>query len=147
MAALNSGVLAAVEAPRMRLSSRSIDDYVLDDQIGEGTYGQVYRGRHKATNTVVALKKIRMENEKEGFPFTAIREVKILKELSHANVVQLLEIVSDVDSNDTSRRGSIYLVFEFMHHDLAGLMDSPMSGEWRSENASRALIFQHGCVE
>lgn len=45
-------------------------------QVGEGTYGEVYLAREKATGREVALKKVRMENEKEGFPITAIREIK-----------------------------------------------------------------------
>uniref|UniRef100_A0A6B2L2W3 Protein kinase domain-containing protein n=1 Tax=Arcella intermedia TaxID=1963864 RepID=A0A6B2L2W3_9EUKA len=62
-----------------------------------------------------------MENEKEGFPITAIREIKILKELNHENVIKLLEIVIGTDE---ASKGSVYLVFEFMDHDMAGLMDS-----------------------
>ena len=44
---------------------------------------------------MVALKKVRLENEKEGFPITAVREIKILRQLNHSNVVNLLEIVTD----------------------------------------------------
>lgn len=43
----------------------------------------------------VALKKVRLENEKEGFPITAVREIKILRQLNHANVVKLIDIVTD----------------------------------------------------
>ena len=49
------------------------------EQIGEGTYGQVYLMKERATGDHVALKKVRMSNEKEGFPITAIREIKILQ--------------------------------------------------------------------
>ena len=62
-------------------------------QIGEGTYGQVFMGHEKESNDKVALKKIRMDTEKEGFPITAIREIKILSSLQHENVVSLREIV------------------------------------------------------
>ncbi|EMS57235.1 Cyclin-dependent kinase C-2 [Triticum urartu] len=76
------------------------------------------------TNEIVALKKIRMDNEREGFPITAIREIKILKKLHHQNVIQLKEIVtSPVDGN--KYKGSIYMVFEYMDHDLTGLADRP----------------------
>ena len=44
---------------------------------------------------LVALKKVRLENEKEGFPITAVREIKILRQLNHPNVVKLIEIVTD----------------------------------------------------
>ena len=52
-----------------------------------GTYGVVYKGRNKKTNRTVALKKIRLESEEEGVPSTAIREISLLKELQHANIV------------------------------------------------------------
>lgn len=54
---------------------------------------QVYLARDNRTNELVALKKIRMDNEKEGFPITAIREIKLLKNLHHDNVINLKEIV------------------------------------------------------
>ena len=53
-----------------------------------GTYGVVYKGRHKATGQVVAMKKIRLESEEEGVPSTAIREVSLLQELKHPNIVR-----------------------------------------------------------
>ena len=59
------------------------------DKLGEGTYGVVYKARDKDTNEVFALKKIRLESEEEGIPSTAIREISILKELAHPNVVGL----------------------------------------------------------
>ena len=50
---------------------------------------------HLIAGELVALKKVRMENEKEGFPITAVREIKILRQLSHPNVVNLMEILTD----------------------------------------------------
>ncbi|KAG0729111.1 Cyclin-dependent kinase 9-A [Chionoecetes opilio] len=61
-------------------------------KIGQGTFGEVFKARDRRTGKVVALKKILMENEKEGFPITALREIRILKLLRHENVVNLLEI-------------------------------------------------------
>jgi cyclin-dependent kinase 2 len=58
------------------------------ERVGEGTYGVVYKARDRRTNTIVALKKIRLEQEEEGVPSTAIREVALLKELNHPNVVK-----------------------------------------------------------
>lgn len=48
----------------------------------------VYKGRHKTTGQVVAMKKIRLESEEEGVPSTAVREVSLLQELKHSNVVR-----------------------------------------------------------
>ncbi|KAA8495111.1 Cyclin-dependent kinase C-1 [Porphyridium purpureum] len=75
---------------------------------------------------MVALKKVRMDNEREGFPLTAIREIKLLKTLHHENIVNLKEIVTGQDDAEKSRtgKGSIYMVFEYMDHDLTGLMDT-----------------------
>jgi cyclin-dependent kinase 2 len=58
------------------------------ERVGEGTYGVVYKARDRRTNGIVALKKIRLEQEEEGVPSTAIREVALLKELNHPNVVK-----------------------------------------------------------
>lgn len=67
--------------------------YTRNNQIGEGTYGEVYLAVSKHSKERVALKKIRMDNEKEGFPITAIREIKLLKMIEHENVITLKEIV------------------------------------------------------
>lgn len=69
------------------------DCYDVRSQIGEGTYGQVYIARDRVTREEVALKKIRMDNEKDGFPITAIREIKILRTANDDNVIRLREIV------------------------------------------------------
>ncbi|KAL8163194.1 UNVERIFIED_CONTAM: Cyclin-dependent kinase 3, partial [Gekko kuhli] len=57
------------------------------EKIGEGTYGVVYKARNKQTGQLVALKKIRLDSETEGVPSTAIREISLLKELRHPNIV------------------------------------------------------------
>lgn len=60
-----------------------------------GTYGQVYKAKDVQADQLVALKKVRLENEKEGFPITAVREIKILRQLNHKNIVNLREVVTD----------------------------------------------------
>lgn len=62
-------------------------------QVGEGTYGKVYKARNNETGSFVALKRIRMEGEKDGFPVTAMREIKLLQSLQHVNVVRLYEMM------------------------------------------------------
>jgi len=105
-------------------ASRSVKLYEKVEQVGEGTYGQVYKARSKETNEIVALKRVRMDNEKEGFPITAIREIKILKVLNHKNIVRLKEIVTSEASDFNHGKGSIYMVMEYCNHDLTGLSDS-----------------------
>ena len=59
----------------------------IEKPVGEGTYGVVYKAKEKATGEFVALKKIRLEVEDEGVPSTALREISLLKELNHPNIV------------------------------------------------------------
>lgn len=62
-------------------------------QVGEGTYGKVYKARNREGLGLVALKRIRMEGEKDGFPVTAMREIKLLQGLDHDNVIRLHEMM------------------------------------------------------
>ncbi|KAJ1385708.1 Serine/threonine-protein kinase, active site [Sesbania bispinosa] len=88
-------------------------------QIGQGTYSSVYRARDLETNKIVALKKVRFANmDPESVRFMA-REILVLRRLDHPNVMKLEGMI-------TSRvSGSLYLVFEYMEHDLAGLAAIP----------------------
>lgn len=85
------------------------------DKIGQGTYSNVYKARDLITGKIVALKKVRFDNlEPESVKFMA-REILILKKLNHPNIIKLEGLV-------TSRMScSLYLVFEYMEHDLSGL--------------------------
>lgn len=94
-------------------------DDILFLQIGQGTYSNVYRARDIDNGKIVALKKVRFDNlEPESVRFMA-REIHILRRLDHPNVIKLEGLV-------TSRMScSLYLVFEYMEHDLAGLASCP----------------------
>ena len=85
--------------------------------IGAGTYGKVFKAIHVYTEQKVALKKIRMEGEKDGFPVTAVREIKLLQHLRSDNVVSLLEVMVE--------RNECFMVFEYLSHDLTGLINHP----------------------
>lgn len=91
-----------------------IDTYTKLDKLGEGTYATVFKGKSRLTDALVALKEIRLEHE-EGAPCTAIREVSLLKDLKHANIVTLHDIVH------TDK--SLTLVFEYLERDLKQYMD------------------------
>lgn len=65
-----------------------MDKYRKIDKLGEGTYGIVYKARNRETDDIVALKRIRLESVDEGVPCTAIREISLLKELNHPNIVR-----------------------------------------------------------
>ncbi|KAK1287143.1 putative serine/threonine-protein kinase [Acorus calamus] len=98
---------------------RRADSFEKLDKIGQGTYSNVYKARDLETNKIVALKKVRFVNmDPESVRFMA-REIHILRRLDHPNVVKLEGLV-------TSRMScSLYLVFEYMEHDLAGLAATP----------------------
>ncbi|KAF5736939.1 serine/threonine-protein kinase [Tripterygium wilfordii] len=98
---------------------RRADTFEKLDKIGQGTYSNVYKARDSLTGKIVAMKKVRFDNlEPESVKFMA-REILILRRLDHPNVVKLEGLV-------TSRMScSLYLVFEYMEHDLAGLAVSP----------------------
>ncbi|KAK2067552.1 hypothetical protein P8C59_001286 [Phyllachora maydis] len=85
--------------------------------VGSGTYGKVFKGLNVYTQKLVALKRIRMEGERDGFPVTAVREVKLLRSLKHINVVKLQEVM--VEANEC------FMVFEYLSHDLTGLLNHP----------------------
>ncbi|KAI3977356.1 hypothetical protein MKX01_000269 [Papaver californicum] len=93
-----------------------MDQYEKVEKIGEGTYGVVYKARDRVTNETIALKKIRLEQEDEGVPSTAIREISLLKEMQHDNIVRLQDVVH------SEKR--LYLVFEYLDLDLKKHMDS-----------------------
>ncbi|KAJ8747320.1 hypothetical protein K2173_008251 [Erythroxylum novogranatense] len=102
----------------MLLGCRSVDEFERLNKIDEGTYGVVYRARDKKTGEVVALKKVKMEKEREGFPLTSLREINVLLSFHHPSIVDVKEVV--VGSN----LDSIFMVMEYMEHDLKGLMES-----------------------
>ncbi|KAK3710552.1 serine/threonine protein kinase, CMGC, CDC2/CDK sub [Vermiconidia calcicola] len=115
---------------RFRGSAKIAEYEVLNEKLGEGTFGIVSKARSKRTGNIFALKKILMHNEKEGFPITALREVKLLKMLSHPNVLHLEEMAVErqqVDDKGKSgkKRASLYMVMPYMDHDLSGMLTNP----------------------
>ncbi|ETV77408.1 CMGC/CDK/CRK7 protein kinase, variant [Aphanomyces astaci] len=108
--------------PASRWHLGLIENYTIIDKVGSGTYGEVYKCQHKITKDIVALKKLRQDVEKNGFPVTSIREMKILKQLKHPNIVELKEIVSKPDLPKDGKKPPLYFAFEYMEHDLSGLL-------------------------
>lgn len=109
--------------PRFHGCSR-IADYEWISKLGEGTFGEVSKARSKKTGQIVALKKILMHHEKDGFPITALREIKLLKQLDHVNILKLEEMAIE-RPKDIKKKPSIFMVTPYMDHDLSGLLENP----------------------
>ncbi|KAK4054616.1 serine/threonine protein kinase, CMGC, CDC2/CDK sub [Microbotryomycetes sp. JL221] len=133
------------------VGSSSIKQYTLKEMLGEGTFGIVWKGirggesglndeeveairaredrlveqglrvRH---GDVVALKQIILHNESDGMPITSLREIRLLKSLDHPNIVPVVDIALEGDEADPFAPSKTYMVFPYMDHDLAGLLEN-----------------------
>jgi len=116
-------------------SGHKLEDFVKIEKIGEGTYGVVFKGRNTKTGEIVAMKKIRLESEDEGVPSTAIREISLLKELQHPNIVGLQDVLM--------QEAKLYLIFEFLTMDLKKYMDTniPKDGQMDAK-LTKSYLYQ-----
>jgi len=115
------------------LASRSVYCYEKLNQIEEGSYGVVFRARDKQTGDIVALKKLKLDEEKHGFPITALREINALISCRHDNVVAIREVVVGetltqyayfVRATYCHQRSiaRVFVVMDFIEHDLKSLL-------------------------
>jgi len=113
----------------LQWKSSQIEDFEKIVQVGQGTFGKVYKAKYNGKNVYIhnneylALKKILTENEKEGFPITALREIMLLKRLKNENIIELLDIITGKPTEKNKYKGEVYLVFDYMNHDLSGLLE------------------------
>lgn len=98
--------------------SRSVADFIKLNRVGEGTYGVVYRAKDTEDDSIVALKRIRMEKDKEGLPICSLREINLLLSLQHRNIVVLHSVAVGRPLE------YVFLVMEYCEHDLASLVDN-----------------------
>ena len=102
------------------------------EKLGQGTYGVVFKARNRKSGEIVAMKNIRLEIHQEGIPQTAIREVSLLKELHHPNIVNLVDVMHAGDK--------LHLIFEFVDRDLKAHMDEAANGI--EGQALKGLMYQ-----
>jgi len=107
--------------------------YTRTTKLGEGTYGVVYRAKDQKGQEIYALKKIRLQAEEEGIPSTAIREISLLKELNHINIVKLYEVLHSPKK--------LTLVFEYVEQDLKKILDMA-KGKGLDIKFTKNLLYQ-----
>ena len=118
---------------------RSVERFTRLNHIEEGSYGFVSRAREEATGEIVAIKKLKLDPARDGgFPVTALREIQCLNAAKHRHVVDLREIVT----GEGSAKGDVYLVMEFLEHDLKTLQDEMQEPFMPSE--IKTLLLQLG---
>ncbi|KAI5964803.1 BUR1 [Candida pseudojiufengensis] len=107
-----------------------LKEYEIIKKLGQGTFGVVQKARSKANGHTVAIKQLLNHQAKEGFPITALREITILKQMHHQNILSIEEILFE-EPNVTnpadliSNRGSFYTVSPYMSSDLVGILENP----------------------
>ncbi|PWY97305.1 Pkinase-domain-containing protein [Testicularia cyperi] len=118
--------------------SRSIYAYERLNHIQEGTYGIVFRARSRPPSRVVAVKKLKLDQSQGGFPITSLREIHTLfLSRSHPNIVGLEEVAVG------NTLDQIFLVMEFMEHDLRTLITEQMKTDSGfSPSEIKTIMFQ-----
>eukprot|EP00903_Cladosiphon_okamuranus_P006726 g6563.t1 len=122
--------------------SGTFHQYDISDVVGAGTFGQVYKATRTKDGKLVALKCIKQEEgDAKGFPVTAMREMRILRELKHRNIVDLIEVIID-GTPAPGRLSTVALVFEYLDHDLSGLLDTPEAASQITPALAKSYMMQ-----
>ncbi|XP_037943490.1 cyclin-dependent kinase 1-like [Teleopsis dalmanni] len=111
-----------------------MENYIKFNKIGEGSYGKVYKGLNKFNNELVAIKKIRFHNDDEGYASFALREISLLLEIKHPNIVTLVDMVPKINK--------LYLIFEYMLIDLKKYLKLLLEDEFISQSLLRSYLYQ-----
>ena len=121
-----------IQKKKKKLEKILLRDLDQVEKIGEGTFGQVYRGEYfnPKTNKIemIAIKKFKyLDKGQLGISITTLREMQFLQQLDHPNIVNLREIIHSRPSDSLSNKkmGSTYLIFDFLNNDLQGMMNNP----------------------
>jgi cyclin-dependent kinase 7 len=94
-----------------------MENYKVIKPLGQGTWGVVHMAEQRGTGRIVAVKKIKSERPEEGVNFTAVREIKLLREFKHPNIIELVDVFSTPDL-------AVCLVYECAHTDLEKILNN-----------------------
>jgi len=129
----NSDDKKLVGNKKQRLSQSSFADYEILEKLGEGTYGIVQKAKHKSTGQIVAIKRVKTDtSDDEGIPATTIREVSLLRALSHPHIIALYACITDINQ--------LHLVFEYMEMDLKKYMEITNPSQMQIHKMTVALL-------
>ena len=134
------------------IETATMQKYEKLEKIGEGTYGTVFKAKNRETGEIVALKRVRLDDDDEGVPSSALREICLLKELKHKNIVALYDVLhserkltlvfehcDQVNYNTTSPQKDS-LIQGFSIQDLKKYFDS-LNGEIDAD-VVKSLMYQ-----
>jgi cell division cycle 2-like len=124
------------EPAKRLIGCRSVENFKKLNMIEEGTYGIVYRGQDNQTGDIVALKKLKLAKEKEGFPITSLREVATLSLFKHENIVNVREVVVGREIQD------VFIVMDFIAHDFKTLLEENLIDDALTVSEIKTIMLQ-----
>ena len=109
--------------------------FQINDCIGNGTYGEVYRCFDRKLNRTVAVKKMKIPNDGQGIPSTVLREISLLRDFNHEFIIALLDVII--------KPSKILLIFEFIKQDLKQSIDNLQPTEFMSLNSTKVCSLEN----
>ena len=115
------------------------EKYIKTEKIDKGSYGTVHKGYNTESKENIAIKEIIYEvlfkqNHLEGIPPSALREIVLLKELDHENIIKLRDIVP--------MKNKICLIFDLLNMDLRKFIDYHLVNLKENKKIIRTMMYQ-----